>query len=325
MPDTHTAHAALTDHRHYRYRGCAADLDRPDRAQGDPDVPLDAWLPSTEDEWEEAQVRQEREAAAVAVCASCPVLDACRTYALSVDSDGHLAEPEGVWGGLTSLERHRHLIKVRSADAEYQQRKAEEKRRRAIRDASTPQKQAVLVALARATDERDVAYLADMDVRTANWHRSQLCGLLGLDAETATRWQLLRRAQDLGVLGPISLRRDGRYPIAAAPNTEGTRQRRLAPDMPAVRVVPLSDHRHTPPSEGQPRRRARRRIVTVVDCGVPQPLPGLEYPPRTWPTPPPARTAPPTGGRHLRVVRTITPLTLPLTDTAVDAAQEPAA
>ena len=42
--------------------------------------------------------RKNRENAAKAVCASCPVLQACRKQALT------LAEPYGIWGGLTEEE-----------------------------------------------------------------------------------------------------------------------------------------------------------------------------------------------------------------------------
>ncbi|MEV8633356.1 WhiB family transcriptional regulator [Streptosporangium sp. NPDC051023] len=41
----------------------------------------------------------EQEARAKAVCSGCPVLAECRAYALRV------AEPEGIWGGLTVQER----------------------------------------------------------------------------------------------------------------------------------------------------------------------------------------------------------------------------
>ncbi len=43
--------------------------------------------------------RKNRENAAKAVCASCPVLQACRKQALI------LAEPYGIWGGLTEEDR----------------------------------------------------------------------------------------------------------------------------------------------------------------------------------------------------------------------------
>lgn len=43
--------------------------------------------------------RSRRERAALAVCARCPVLFECRTYALQA------REPYGVWGGLTETDR----------------------------------------------------------------------------------------------------------------------------------------------------------------------------------------------------------------------------
>lgn len=43
--------------------------------------------------------RRKREAAAKALCAVCPVIDACRDHALRVQ------EPYGVWGGLSINER----------------------------------------------------------------------------------------------------------------------------------------------------------------------------------------------------------------------------
>ncbi len=43
--------------------------------------------------------RSRRERAALAICASCPVLTQCRRYSLEA------REPYGVWGGLTETER----------------------------------------------------------------------------------------------------------------------------------------------------------------------------------------------------------------------------
>ena len=43
--------------------------------------------------------REAREAAAKAVCATCPVLRECREHALTVQ------EPYGIWGGLSEHER----------------------------------------------------------------------------------------------------------------------------------------------------------------------------------------------------------------------------
>ncbi|MFH9425995.1 WhiB family transcriptional regulator [Streptomyces sp. NPDC017529] len=300
MHEASRAFTSLIDHRHYRYRGCAPDPDQPTQAQGAPHMPVDAWIAPTVDGGESKRDRAAREKSAVAVCAACPVTKECRTYGLALDPGGRLlAEPEGIWGGMTSLERHRHLIERRKDDAAFQAEYAAEQRRRAIREASTPQKQAVLVALARETDERMVAWRADMDVRTANWHRASLTGLFGLDRETATRRQLLTAARKLGVLGPIPVRRDGRWRIIAAPNTEGTRQRRLAPGMPV--------------------RKAGEVPVQLV-------VPGYEHLPRTWPAPKPAPVPAATGGCRLRLVAPLAEqLTLPLPAPAPAPVLEPAA
>lgn len=273
-PDAARQH--LEDHKHWQYRGCAPDPDMPTRAQGDLDLSIDAWAPYTEEGGEERAVRNARQAAAVAVCRSCPVLAACRTYALTVTTDDKLAEPEGVWGAMTALERHRNLI-ARLQDTAT----APDPDDARLDEARTAQKQALLKSLARETDEELVAYRAGMDVRTSNWHRAILTGLLGLDKETASRQQLLERALELGLL-PAGLRivPDGRWPIAAAPNTDGSRQRRIAPGRP-----------------------------------VQLPLPGFPHLVRGRRAPAAPRTA---GSRRprLRIVRTITPLTLPLPATS---------
>jgi WhiB family redox-sensing transcriptional regulator len=47
-------------------------------------------------------VRDAREAAAKQLCASCPVMVACREHAV------RLNEGLGVWGGMTEAERRQH-------------------------------------------------------------------------------------------------------------------------------------------------------------------------------------------------------------------------
>jgi len=46
---------------------------------------------------------------AKAICASCPVREQCLEYALEV------RPPEGVWGGLTPIERHRMIRRRQKA------------------------------------------------------------------------------------------------------------------------------------------------------------------------------------------------------------------
>ncbi|MFI0156263.1 WhiB family transcriptional regulator [Streptomyces lydicus] len=265
----------LTEHRHYAYRGCAPDPDEPTRAQGDLELRVDAWLPFTEEGGEAPSVRVAREKAAAAVCASCPVMAQCRAYGLSETPDGKLTEPEGVLGGMRSLERHRDLIERRRTTVPVPALDAADPR---LDEARTPQKQAVLAALARESDEELVAYRAGMDVRTANWHRAILCGLLGLDKDVASRGELLTRADELKVLPKRArVRPDGLHPVPAAPNTDGSRQRRIA----------------------------LRMTIQLV-------LPGLEHLPRVPRQPAPRRTAV-APVRALRIVRTVQPLTLPVT------------
>jgi len=52
--------------------------------------------------------KDEREGAARALCARCPVRPQCLEYALLVE------EPHGIWGGLNELERRR-LLRQRAA------------------------------------------------------------------------------------------------------------------------------------------------------------------------------------------------------------------
>ncbi|GAB2501020.1 Redox-responsive transcriptional regulator WhiB3 [Corynebacterium atrinae] len=48
---------------------------------------------------ERGRARSQRESRAKVICHSCPVIAACREHALEV------AEPYGIWGGLSEVER----------------------------------------------------------------------------------------------------------------------------------------------------------------------------------------------------------------------------
>jgi WhiB family redox-sensing transcriptional regulator len=48
--------------------------------------------------------------AAKAICATCPVAEACLEYALEI------RPPDGVWGGLTPVERHRLIRRRQKAE-----------------------------------------------------------------------------------------------------------------------------------------------------------------------------------------------------------------
>ncbi|MER3521199.1 MAG: WhiB family transcriptional regulator [Acidimicrobiia bacterium] len=55
--------------------------------------------------FERKHEKLQREAAAKAICRTCPVIDDCREYALAI------REPHGIWGGLTEAERKEILAK----------------------------------------------------------------------------------------------------------------------------------------------------------------------------------------------------------------------
>lgn len=275
-PDPSEAAAAFYEHRFFAYRGCAPHWDPAlaGRALGDESLSLDAWSSSSEDGGEPQKDRLARERAARAVCARCPIVDACKTYANAETADGKLTEPDGIWGGELALDRHRALIARRAS--------APLPARRDLAEARTPQKAAVLAALARETDEELVAYRAGMDVRTANWNRSVLCTLLGLNKETATRAQLLKAAAAHDLL-PKRCRivPDGRWPVAAAPTTDGARQRRIAAGAPQQLVLNLwpglptprgPRPRQTPSAAASPHRGPRPRLRLVAPY-VAEPLP----------------------------------------------------
>lgn len=60
-------------------------------------------------EGERGPRRRARESAAKQVCATCPVLAACRAHALAV------REPYGIWGGLSEDDRERLYLAQRRA------------------------------------------------------------------------------------------------------------------------------------------------------------------------------------------------------------------
>lgn len=201
--DSLAAYEAWTTHRHYRYRGCAPDVDDPRRAAGNPDLSLDAWSGEDLDGGEPQRERLARERAAVEVCLGCPVMVLCDAYASSVTADGRLAEPAGIWGGRLALERHRAFIA----------RRHEVAAAAPVRLIATKQRLRVLHALAAHVDAEAVAAAAGVDVRTANWQRSRLTTQLNLDRQSATRAELLRVAVERGLLdGSVVVADDGLVP-----------------------------------------------------------------------------------------------------------------
>lgn len=196
-----TPYEAWTEHPYFRYRGCAPDADDPRRAAGNPELTLDAWHGPDVDGGEAQPDRVRREHAAVEVCLSCPVMVQCDVYASSVRLDGKLAEPGGIRGGRTALERHRRFIKARHQVASVVEPAP-------VEQLKTAQKRAVLKALAAYADPVDVAFAAGMDLRTANWQVSRLRTQLGLP-DTASRTELLEAAATRGLLEGVRIVPDG--------------------------------------------------------------------------------------------------------------------
>ncbi|MFG2359340.1 WhiB family transcriptional regulator [Streptomyces sp. NPDC048521] len=202
------------EHPRYRYRGCAPDEDDPRRAAGDHRLTLDAWSGADRDGSEPQKQREARQEAAIDACFGCAVMVQCDAYAMSVrwvNGVPKLAEPEGIWGGRTALERHRLLIESRP---ELKAKPAPD------RMFQTEQKQSVLRALARCWEPVEVAQAAELpDVRTANWQRSALVRYLGLP-KTASRMQVLEAAEKRGLLDGVEVVPDDGTVPAIPPASE---------------------------------------------------------------------------------------------------------
>ncbi|WP_437090056.1 hypothetical protein [Streptomyces sp. enrichment culture] len=175
-------------------------MDEPSRAAGDLSLDLDAWHGGDRDGSEPQKAREARQAAAIEVCLGCPVMVQCDAYANAVVTDGaggsaRLAEPDGIWGGRTALERHRAFIR----------RRHELVAAAPDRLFRTRQKRAILRALAQCWEPAEVAAVAGLpDVRTANWQRSQVVRLLGLP-KTVSRMRVLAAARERGLLDGVAV------------------------------------------------------------------------------------------------------------------------
>ena len=231
------AYELFTEHPRFKYRGCAPDVDDPTRAAGDLSLPQNAWITEDRDGAEPQKDRLAREAATIEVCLDCPVMVQCDAYASSVVGSGpssRLAEPRGVWGGRTALERHRRFISQRHEATVERSREgagldgvgqgpasvvpAASPDAVGRGDVCTEQQRAVLAALARCTDAEAVAVAAGMDLRTANWQRSRLVTLVGLDKTRTTRAQLLAAAVEQGLLDArLVVADDGSVPAVPPP------------------------------------------------------------------------------------------------------------
>jgi hypothetical protein len=257
MTDSIALRKAWEGHPRYRYRGCAPDVDEPGRAAGNLDLTLDAWSGVDREGSEPQKEREARQAAAIDVCFGCAVMVQCAAYANSITADGRLAEPDGIWGGETALARHKALIAARHAAPAAPDRRF-----------ATPQKRAVLAAFASVWDPYEVAERAGVDVRTANWQRSNLVTLLGLP-RTASRGQLLAAAAERGLLDGVSVVADEGGVPAIPPPTRMPTPPEPVVETPAALETTAAGARMALPEPGpyEPVRvpRPRRDRFTDID------------------------------------------------------------
>lgn len=211
MDSVTAAYVAWTEHRYYRYRGCAPDPDDPRLAAGSIDgedgrpvrVPLDAWNGPDVDGGEAPKDREARLEAAKEVCLRCPVMVQCDAYANLT-----LSRADEVRGGRTRRERGKLVAAPK--------RKAPVAA--PVAQLRTNQKLTVLTALAVHSDEYRVAIETGLDVRKANWQRARLVSGLGLK-RSASRMELLAAAVKAGLVdGSLVVADDGSVP-AIPPKT----------------------------------------------------------------------------------------------------------
>lgn len=210
MSPQEAAYVAWTEHRFFKYRGCAPDPDNPRLAAGwverdgkPVQVPVDAWHGPDKDGGENQRVRRERQATAKELCGRCPVMAECDAYAMLAP-----AQADGIRAGRTVRERGR-LVEAPKRAVPVQV---------PVDQLRTPQKLAVLRALAAHTDEYRVAIESGLGVRGTNWQRAILTSKLGLP-HTATRVELLAAAVARGLVdAALVVSDDGAVP-AVPPST----------------------------------------------------------------------------------------------------------
>lgn len=273
MTDSIALRKAWEEHPRFRYRGCAPDVDDPRRAAGNLDLTLDAWSGEDRDGSEPQKEREARQAAAIDVCFGCAVMVQCDAYANSTVMDGdtpRLAEPAGILGGRTALERHKAFIKQRHQLVAAPDRLFQ-----------TKQKQAILRALAQCWGPAEVAIAAELpDVRTANWQRSSLVRLLGLPKDV-TRMKVLEAARSRGLLEGVQVVPDDGSVPAVPPASEDLLMEVQGQILlwPSKRSELRPKSRRRPAGRGVRRRSIRQRFVRVdgqVDLAVAAPVGAAE-------------------------------------------------
>ena len=177
MTDRERAWGRLKQHPHYRYRACAPHWDNPQACAADDTVGRAVFFSVDEEPQRE---RLAREAAAKRLCASCPVVEACREYAVG---DGPvLREPHQIWGGTNPSER-RDILARRVLEREQDGPLP-------LDELTTPQRQDVLRALAMHDTEEKVQAEAGLSERTTRWQISSLYRLLHVP-KPGRRFELL--------------------------------------------------------------------------------------------------------------------------------------
>lgn len=219
----------LVGHRWWRYRACAPAAVDPGVCAVDEATPTTVFEAPDSDIPEAHHVRTAREAAAVAVCRQCPILRECRAYALGPEGADRPREMTGVWGGLTGVQRRR--MRGRRTAAQAQVPVVE----------CTGARLAVLEALAEHRGAVAVARAAGMEESTANWHRSKLVTMLGLDPVSASRGQLLAAAVERGLISAAVVVPDGPVPQRAIPTQRHALPGQLAFSLDLTTAAPIAD------------------------------------------------------------------------------------
>ena len=252
------AFEAFTDSPYFKYRGCAPDVDDPTRAAGNTALPRNAWVTEDRDGGEPQKEREAREAAAIEVCLNCPVMVLCDQYATSARPDGRLAEQRWIWGGRTAKDR-RDLFEAREKPAVVVRKLAETMPNSRF---LTPQKMAVLRALAMCWDPFQVAAAAGVSLRSANWHRSKMVTDLGLP-KTASRERMLAVAVERGLVDASLVVPDGGAVPAVPPPTKTTAGARQLPVFSPKQAGPKQEKRTSAGRRGVPRVSLREKFASV--------------------------------------------------------------
>ncbi|MEU2453838.1 WhiB family transcriptional regulator [Streptomyces sp. NPDC012765] len=132
----------------------------------------------------------EHEEAAKTVCGGCPVLGACRSYALGGTG---WWESDGIWGGMTVEERRaerRSQRKRRTRDA----RQGEQRPTPVENWMPSPAQEALLQVLADCPDLRAAADTMSTPFPNTRWVYSQLCEQLGLHQDELPVAEVVKQA-----------------------------------------------------------------------------------------------------------------------------------